>query len=57
MSLITLGVYSLYFFARYAVRWSSRRLAWVIIAGFVSILITFIGADLLAPLGLHSFLF
>jgi ABC-type transport system involved in cytochrome c biogenesis permease subunit len=57
MSLVTLGVYGLYFFARHVVRWSSRRLAWVIIAGFVSILITFIGADLMAPTGLHSFLF
>ncbi|MBN1262447.1 MAG: cytochrome c biogenesis protein CcsA [Anaerolineae bacterium] len=57
MSLITLGIYGLYFYARHVARWSGRRLAWLIVWGFVSILLTFIGADLLAPTGLHSILF
>ena len=57
MSLITLGIYGFYFTVRQTGRWSQRRLAWLVILGFVSTLVTFVGADLLAPEGLHSFLF
>jgi len=56
LSLLTVGVYGLYFYARHVAHWSGRRASWLVVAGFVSVLLTFIGADLLAPAGLHSFL-
>jgi ABC-type transport system involved in cytochrome c biogenesis permease subunit len=57
MSLVTLSIYGLYFSVRHTGRWSGRRLAWLVVLGFLSVLVTFVGADLLAPDGLHSFLF
>lgn len=57
MTLVTLGIYGFYLSVRHAGRWSGRQLAWLVVLGFLSTLITFVGADLLAPDGLHSFLF
>lgn len=56
LALVTLGIYGSYFFVRHVAHWSVRRASWIVIAGFISILTTFIGPDLLAPDGLHSFL-
>lgn len=56
LALVTLAIYGSYFFVRNVSHWSVRKASWIVIAGFVSILTTFIGADLLAPRGLHSFL-
>lgn len=57
MSLVTLVIYGFYFAMRYLVHWSGRQLAWLVVIGFLSVIFTFIGADLLAPEGIHSFLF
>ena len=56
LSLVTLGIYAAYFFVRHVSHWSVRRASWIVVVGFVSVLATFIGADMLAPTGLHSFL-
>lgn len=53
-SLITMLVYAAYFHARTAAGWRGRRGAWLMIAGFCAVLITFLGTALLAP-GLHNF--
>lgn len=55
-ALVTFAIYGAYLFVRYVSHWSVRRASWLLIAGFLSILITFVGADLIAPAGLHSFL-
>lgn len=57
MSLVTLAIYSGYFVMRFSAQWPGRKLAWLTIIGFVSIFITFFGADLLAANSAHSFLF
>ena len=57
MSLVTLGVYALYFYVRHVSRWSGRRTSWLVVAGFISVLTTFIGADLMARSSLHRFIF
>jgi cytochrome c-type biogenesis protein CcsB len=56
-SLVTWLIYALYFFARHSAGWQDRRGAWLLVAGFFSVLITFVGADLLMPASRHSFLF
>lgn len=56
LALVTLAIYGSYFFVRHVSHWSVRKASWIVIIGFVSVLTTFIGADLLAPGGLHSFL-
>jgi ABC-type transport system involved in cytochrome c biogenesis permease subunit len=56
LSLITLGIYGSYFFVRHVSHWSVRRASWILVLGFISVLTTFLGSDLLAPTGLHSFL-
>ena len=57
LSLLTVAVYGLYFYVRHFSHWPSRRASWLVVVGFVSVLVTFIGAELLAPASLHSFLF
>jgi len=57
MILVTLGIYGLYFFVRRVSRWSGRRAAWLVVVGFISMLITFMGADLVASGELHNYLF
>jgi len=56
LALVTLGIYAAYFFVRHVSHWSVRKASWIVVVGFISVLTTFIGADLLAPTGLHSFL-
>jgi cytochrome c-type biogenesis protein CcsB len=57
LALVTLAIYGLYFFVRHVAHWSARRASWLVVAGFLSILFTFLGADLLAARALHTFLF
>jgi ABC-type transport system involved in cytochrome c biogenesis permease subunit len=56
LSLVTLGIYGAYFFVRHVSYWSVRKASWMLVIGFISVLTTFLGAELLAPTGLHSFL-
>lgn len=56
LSLVTLGIYGAYFFVRDVSHWPARKACWTVVVGFISVLTTFIGADILAPSGLHSFL-
>lgn len=56
LSLVTLGIYAAYFFVRHVSHWPVRKASWIVVIGFISVLTTFIGADILAPSGLHSFL-
>lgn len=56
-SLVTWLIYAVYFYARHSANWRDRRAAWLLVGGFVSVLITFVGADLLMLDSRHSFLF
>jgi ABC-type transport system involved in cytochrome c biogenesis permease subunit len=56
LALVTLAIYGSYLLVRHVFRWSVRKASWIVVVGFISVLTTFIGADLLAPTGLHSFL-
>lgn len=56
-SLVTWIIYATYFYARHSAGWQDRRGAWLLVGGFASVLVTFVGADLLMPHSRHSFLF
>jgi ABC-type transport system involved in cytochrome c biogenesis permease subunit len=56
-ALVTWLIYAFYFYVRYSAGWRDRRAAWLLVGGFGSVLVTFVGADLIMPGGLHSFLF
>lgn len=56
-SLLTWFIYALYFFVRHNVGWQDRRGAWLLVGGFISVLFTFVGADLIMLDSHHSFLF
>ena len=56
-SLATWFIYAAYFYTRHNIGWQDRRGAWLLVGGFVSVLVTFVGADLLMPHSRHSFLF
>jgi ABC-type transport system involved in cytochrome c biogenesis permease subunit len=56
LSLVTLGIYGAYYFVREVSHWPVRRAAWILVLGFISVMTTFLGSDLLAPSGVHSFL-
>jgi cytochrome c-type biogenesis protein CcsB len=56
-SLVTWFIYALYFFVRHNAGWQDRRSAWLLVVGFASVLITFVGADLVMIDSRHSFLF
>lgn len=56
-SLVTWFIYAAYFYVRHGAGWQDRRGAWLLVGGFVSVLVTFVGADLLMPDSRHSFLF
>jgi cytochrome c-type biogenesis protein CcsB len=56
-SLATWLIYAVYFVARHSAGWQDRRGAWLLVAGFFSVLVTFVGADLLMPGSRHDFLF
>lgn len=53
-SLITWFVYAAFLHCRYVRGWTGRRAAWVSIVGFLSVLFTYVGVNLLLP-GLHSY--
>jgi cytochrome c-type biogenesis protein CcsB len=54
-SLITWIVYAILIHNRLAIGWRGRRTAYLMIAGFVSVLITFVGVSLFMG-GLHSYM-
>jgi cytochrome c-type biogenesis protein CcsB len=56
-SLVTWFIYAIYFYIRHNVGWQDQRGAWLLVGGFASVLITFVGADLLMLDSRHSFLF
>ena len=56
-ALLTWLVYVAYLWTRYQLNWRGRRSAWLLVAGFVAMLITFVGVDLILPGGLHDFIF
>ncbi len=56
-ALVTWFIYAVYFYARHRADWRDHRGAWLLVGGFVSVLITFVGADLVMLDSRHSFLF
>jgi cytochrome c-type biogenesis protein CcsB len=56
-ALVTWLIYAAYFYARHNAGWHDRRGAWLLVGGFISVIVTFVGADLLMPGSRHSFLF
>ncbi|MFQ6059303.1 MAG: cytochrome c biogenesis protein, partial [Anaerolineae bacterium] len=54
MSLITWAIYMVYFYARNVANWGARRSAWLLVLGFASILITYLGVNLFMPT-VHGF--
>jgi cytochrome c-type biogenesis protein CcsB len=56
-ALVTWLIYAVYFYVRHGAHWRDDRCAWLLVGGFASVIITFVGADLLLPGGRHSFLF
>ncbi|MBI2955239.1 MAG: c-type cytochrome biogenesis protein CcsB [Chloroflexi bacterium] len=55
MALVTWLVFAAYFHLRNFAGWRGRRTAWLIVAGFASMLITFLGVGLMSP-ALHNFI-
>ena len=53
-SLITWLVYAVFLHGRYLRGWSGRRMAWISILGFISVLVTYVGVNYLMK-GLHSY--
>ncbi len=53
-SLVTWLIYTLYLHARITAGWSGRRAAYIAIIGFISVIFTFLGVNILLP-GLHSY--
>jgi cytochrome c-type biogenesis protein CcsB len=56
-SLVTWLIYAGYFWARHSAGWQDHRGSWLLVVGFVSVIITFVGADLIMLNSRHSFLF
>ncbi len=55
MSLVTWLIYVAYFYARNVSDWRGRRSAWLLIVGFISVLVTYLGVNLFAPT-MHGFI-
>ncbi|TAN37193.1 MAG: c-type cytochrome biogenesis protein CcsB [Verrucomicrobia bacterium] len=53
-SLITALIYAVFLHGRYLRNWSGRRMAWIAVIGFISVLITYVGVNYLMK-GLHSY--
>lgn len=53
-SLITWFIYAIYLHARFTRGWAGRKTAWFAIIGFICVLFTYIGVNMLLP-GLHSY--
>lgn len=56
-ALVTWLIYAGYFWARHSAGWQDHRGSWLLVVGFVSVIITFVGADLIMINSRHSFLF
>jgi cytochrome c-type biogenesis protein CcsB len=56
-SLVTWLIYAAYFALRHNNSWRDRRGAWLLVGGFASVILTFVGADLIMLNSRHSFLF
>jgi ABC-type transport system involved in cytochrome c biogenesis permease subunit len=54
MALITWLIYVVYFYLRNVAGWRGRRSAWLLILGFISVLVTYLGVNLFMPT-LHGF--
>lgn len=55
MALVTWLIYVAYFHLRDVVGWRGKRAAWLIVMGFVSVIVTFLGARFFNT-GLHNFI-
>ena len=55
MSLVTWLIYMVYFYVRNVADWRGRRSAWLLIVGFISVLVTYLGVNLLMPT-MHGFI-
>jgi cytochrome c-type biogenesis protein CcsB len=55
MALVTWLIFVGYFHLRDVVGWRGKRTAWLIVAGFVSVIITFLGAEFVNS-GSHNFI-
>lgn len=53
-SLITTLIYAVFLHGRYLRGWPGRRMAWVAVIGFTSVLVTYVGVNYLMK-GLHSY--
>jgi len=56
-ALVTWLIYAVYFYVRHSAGWQDRRGAWLLVGGFIMVLVTFVGADLLMLDSRHNFLF
>ncbi len=56
-ALVTWLIYLGYFWARHSAGCRDHRGSWLLVVGFVSVIITFVGADLIMLNSRHSFLF
>lgn len=54
MALATWLIYTGYFYARNVVEWRGKRSAWILVVGFVAVLITYLGSGVLFPT-VHTF--
>lgn len=55
-SLITWFVYAIYLHARFTRGWRGKKAAWFAVIGFICVLFTYVGVNILLP-GLHSYRF
>ena len=54
-SLITWITYAVFIHARLTKDWNEKRMAWIAVIGFIVVICTYLGVDLLIP-GLHSYI-
>jgi len=52
-ALITWGIYTAYLVLRWGIGWRGRTASYLLVAGFVAVLVTFVGINLLFP-GMHG---
>lgn len=53
-SLMVWLIYAVYFYVRNVANWPRRRAAWLLVAGFVALVVSYLGVGLLMP-GRHGF--
>ncbi len=54
-SLITWITYAVFIHARLTKGWNEKKMAWIAVIGFIVVICTYLGVDLLIP-GLHSYI-